>query len=61
MISNRQQHRINQEYKSELNEPPVIVTGGGYSVDTVISSTDVFGEKSNFIPLTKFGKVIPEF
>ena len=68
MTNNIEQHRINKLKAEEAkkngslwNEPPVIITGGGYSVDTVISSTDVFGEKSNFIPLTKFGKVIPEF
>ena len=65
-ISNREMKRLNDKALSEnggnrlYSEPPVVVTGGGYTVDTVITSTDVFGEKSNFVPLTKFGKVIPE-
>ena len=67
-IAPQYQREINEIRKKESGEtrkcftvPPQIITGGGYTVDTVITSTDVFGEKSNFVPLTKFGKVIPEF
>ena len=66
-IAPQYQREINEIRKKESGEtrkcftvPPQIITGGGYTVDTVITSTDVFGEKSNFVPLTKFGKVIPE-